>query len=183
MQRRSPAQESWEFPSDDAAFFDRYGSMIFAYVLKHVRSREDAEDLTLEVFTAALEKKTLARLRPEEQLAWLKRVAHNKLIDAYRKAQHRQSVDIDIFTDVLYGSDEPEQVILQREVDHQLHQHIQQLSAFQQQLLYLRYAHNLSTAEIGVLLNKSEEAVRQQLSRTRKALRASYLKQEQKGGY
>ena len=56
MQRRPPAQESWEFPTDDAAFFDRYGPVIFAYILKHVRSREDAEDLTLEVFTAALEK-------------------------------------------------------------------------------------------------------------------------------
>jgi len=57
MQRRPPAQESWESPTDDAAFFDRYGPVIFAYILKHVRSREDAEDLTLEVFTAALEKR------------------------------------------------------------------------------------------------------------------------------
>jgi len=86
MQRRPPAQESWEFPTDDAAFFDRYGPVIFAYILKHVRSREDAEDLTLEVFTAALEKKRVSQLRPDEQLAWLKRVTHNKLIDAYRKA-------------------------------------------------------------------------------------------------
>jgi hypothetical protein len=62
IQRRPPAQESWEFPTDDAAFFDRYGPVIFAYILKHVRSREDAEDLTLEVFSAALEKKTLSQL-------------------------------------------------------------------------------------------------------------------------
>jgi hypothetical protein len=46
-----------EFPSDDAALFDRSGPVLFAYILKHVRSREDAEDLTLEVFTAALEKR------------------------------------------------------------------------------------------------------------------------------
>lgn len=183
MQRRPPAQESWEFPADDATLFDRYGPVIFAYILKHVRSREDAEDLTLEVFTAALEKKTLSQLRPEEQLAWLKRVTHNKLIDAYRKAQHRRNVNIDIFAEVLYDNDEPEQVVLQREVDRQLHQHIQQLPAFQQQLLYLRYAHNLSAAEIGVVLNKREDTIRQQLSRTRKLLRASYLRQEQKGGY
>jgi RNA polymerase sigma-70 factor, ECF subfamily len=183
MQRRSPPQESWEFPADDAAFFDRYGPVIFAYILKHVRSHEDAEDLTLEVFTAALEKKTLSQLRPEEQLAWLKRVTHNKLIDAYRKAQHRSSVNIDLFAEMLYDNDGPEQVVLQREVDRELHQHIQQLPAFQQQLLYLRYAHNLSAAEIGALLNKSEDTIRQQLSRARKLLRASYLGQEQKGGY
>ena len=57
MQQHSPAQGDQELPSDDAVLFDRYGSVIFASILKHVRSREDAEDLTLEVFTAALEKK------------------------------------------------------------------------------------------------------------------------------
>src|SRR5579883_1067147 len=181
MQRYPPAQERWENSTNDTTLFDRYGQVIFAYILKHVRSREDAEDLTLEVFTAALENKKLNQLRPEEQLAWLKRVTHNKLVDTYRKARHRQNVDIDIFAEILYDEVEPEQLVLRQEVDRQLHQHIQQLSPFQQQLLYLRYAHNLSTAEIGVLLNKSAETIRQQLSRTRKILRANYLKQEQKG--
>ena len=50
----------------------------------------------------------LSQLRPEEQLAWLKRVTHNKLIDAYRKAQHRRNVNIDIFAEVLYDNDEKE---------------------------------------------------------------------------
>jgi RNA polymerase sigma factor (sigma-70 family) len=183
MQRCPLLQGSWEFSTDDAAFFDWYGPVIFAYILKHVRSREDAEDLTLDVFTAAWEKGSLSQFRPEEQLAWLKRVTHHKLIDAYRKAQHRSSVNIDFFAEVLSDNDEPEQIVVQREVDHQLHQHIQRLPAFQQQLLYLRYAHNLSAAEIGVLLNKREGTIRQHLSRTRKRLRASYLRQEQKGGY
>lgn len=183
MQRRSFPQENQEFPSDDAALFDRYGSIIFAYILKHVRSREDAEDLTLEVFAAALEKKNLMQLFPEEQIAWLKKVTHNKLIDTYRRAQHRRHVDIDIFAEVLYDNDEPEQIALEREAASQLHQHIQQLSAFQQQLLYLRYAHNLSTIEIGAMLNKSASAIRQQLSRVRTLLRASYLRNGQKGGY
>ncbi len=180
MLRRS-MQESQEQPPDDASLFDRYGSIIFAYVLKHVHSREDAEDLTVEVFTAALENKTLQRLPSEAQLAWLKKVTHNKLIDIYRKTQHRQHANIDLFAEMLYDNDEPEQVVLRREVDHQLHQHIQQLSPLQQQLLYLRYSHNLSAAEIGVLLNKKEDAIRQQLSRTRTLLRASYQSQQQKG--
>jgi DNA-directed RNA polymerase specialized sigma24 family protein len=71
--------------------------------------------------------------------------------------------------------------MLRREVDQQLHRHIQQLSPFQQQLLYLRYSHNLTAAEIGVLLDKKEDAIRQQLSRTRTLLRASYQRQQLKG--
>lgn len=183
MQRRALAQGNQDIPHDDAALFDRYGSLIFAYILKHVNSREDAEDLTLEVFTAALERQVVSQLRPEEQLAWLKRVTHNKLIDTYRKAQHRQHVALDLFADLLPDAEEPEQIVLQREVDEQLHQHIQQLPHFQQQLLYLRYAHNLSAAEIGVLLNKNEATIRQQISRTRKLLRASYRRQQERGGY
>src|SRR5215469_17680713 len=105
MQRRSCEQENQGFPSDDAALFDRYGPVIFAYILKHVRSREDAEDLTVEVFTAALEKKALSQLCPEEQLAWLKKVTHNKLIDAYRKVQHRKDVNIDVLAETLYDGD------------------------------------------------------------------------------
>lgn len=182
MQRRSPARAKQDDPFDDAALFDRYGPLIFAYILKHVNSREDAEDLALEVFTAALESPVVSQLRPEEQLAWLKRVTHNKLIDSYRKAQHRQHAPLDLFAELLPDDEEPEQIVLQREIDEQLRWHIRQLPAFQQQIIYLRYAHNLSAAEIGVLLNKSEAAIRQQLARARKFLRTSYLRQEQRGG-
>ncbi|GCE26429.1 hypothetical protein KDA_19130 [Dictyobacter alpinus] len=183
MQQSSPQQESQEYPSDDAALFDRYGPIIFASILKHLHSREDAEDLTVEVFAAALEQKALSQLPPEKQLAWLKKVTHNKLIDTYRKMRYRRSVNIDIFAETLYDHEEPEKIVLQRESDQQLHQLIQQLPPLQQQLLYLRYSHNLSAAEIGALLNKSEVMVRQQLFRIRKLLRDNYFRQEQKGGY
>jgi RNA polymerase sigma-70 factor (ECF subfamily) len=163
---------------DDAALFNRYGSLIFAYVLKHTKTREDAEDLTLEIFTAALEKNNLAHIKPEEQLAWLKRVAHNKLIDVYRKAERNHNVNIDSFAETLFSTEDPEQIVLLRESHHQLHEQIQQLTPLQQQILYLRYAHNMRYAEIGNLLNKSEAAIRQLLTRTRILLRTNYRNRE-----
>jgi RNA polymerase sigma-70 factor (ECF subfamily) len=181
MQQRSSVQAGQEPPSDDAALFDRYGSIIFAYTLRHTDSREDAEDLTLEVFTAAMEHNDISQLQPTEQLAWLKRVTHNKLIDSYRRAQRRVNVNIDFFAETLYGEEEPEHIAIQNETHQQLHQYIRQLSPIHQQLLYLRYAHNLRAAEIGTILNKSAESIRQQLTRARMLLRASYLKQEQEG--
>jgi hypothetical protein len=42
---------------DQTALFDRYGEIIFAFIRVHISSREDAEDLTLEVFTAAVERR------------------------------------------------------------------------------------------------------------------------------
>jgi len=52
-----------------------------------------------------------------------------------------------------------------------LHQAIQTLPLVQQQLLRLRYGDGLPFAEIAILLNKREEALRKLLSRTLATLR------------
>jgi DNA-directed RNA polymerase specialized sigma24 family protein len=45
-----------------ATLFDRYASSIFAYARLYAPSWEDAEDVTLEVFMAALEQVNLSSL-------------------------------------------------------------------------------------------------------------------------
>jgi sigma-70-like protein len=62
----------------------RYASTIFTYLSQQVANLQDAEDLLLEVFIAAFKYKMLADLPAESQLAWLRRVARNKVIDRYR---------------------------------------------------------------------------------------------------
>ncbi len=165
----------------DFALFERYGSIIFLYVRKHARTREDAEDITSEVFIAAILQDNLQSMPADEQIAWLKRVTRNKIIDHYRKIKQHITVDIDLFVEILCDSEEPEQVLVRNETHQQLRSYIQQLPALQQQLLYLRYAHNLPYAEIAILLNKSETAIYQILTRTRTALRKAYQQQEQRG--
>ena len=59
---------------------------IFGYARFPAPSWEDAGDVTLEVFTAALEQGNLSRLGDQQQFAWLRRVAHNKLVDRYRRS-------------------------------------------------------------------------------------------------
>ncbi len=81
--------------SSDTALYDHYASVIFAYLRLHTSSREEAEDLTLEVFTVALEHNNLARLADTEKLAWLRRVARNKLVDHYRHSTRHPSVILD----------------------------------------------------------------------------------------
>ncbi len=163
---------------DEVVLFDRYGHLIFSYIRKYTQNVEDAEDLTLEVFTAALEKNDLSHIPAEEQLAWLKRVTHNKLIDTYRKASRSTNIALDIFIDTLHSNEDPEQIALRNESYSQLHQHIQKLPPLKQKILYLRYVHGLSCAEIGVLLNKTDLSIRQLLTRTRALLRGNYRAQE-----
>ncbi len=170
-------------PSDDATLFDRYGQIIFAYVRLHIASREDAEDVTLEVFTSALENDNLAAIAESEQLAWLRRVAHNKLVDSYRRVMRHPVAPLEPFTEILINDEQetPEALLLRREAYEQLHQHVNQLSPIQQQILRLRYGEGLRFAEIAVLVNKREEAVRKLLSRTLTTLRAIYRSQATKG--
>lgn len=162
--------------SSDASLYDRYAHAIFAYMRLHAASREDAEDLTLEVFMAAMEHDNLSGLPEAEQLAWLRRVAHNKLVDSYRRASRHPIVALE-YVDETVPNDEtqaPEQVALRREAYERLYRTIRSLSAIQQQVLRLRYGDGLRFAEIAVLLNKREEAVRKLLSRTLSALRTIY---------
>lgn len=171
-----PQEETLYEAADDASLYDHFGRAIFAYIRLSVSSREDAEDLTLEVFTTALEQNNLAHLSANEQLAWLRRVAHNRCIDRYRRAARRPVVELDTVMERLVTDEtaNPEEIILQQERYAQLHQAVHTLSQLQQQLLRMRYGDGLRFAEIAVLLGKREEALRKLLSRTLATLRTLY---------
>jgi RNA polymerase sigma-70 factor, ECF subfamily len=154
--------------------YERYGQAIFGYLRLHVHSPEDAEDLLLEVFLAALEHDNLFVLSPGEQLAWLKRVAHNKLLNVYRQASRHPRVALDSLGDAMLEEDGPEQQALQQEEHGQLRVALQKLPALQQHILQLRYGDGLRCAEIARLVDKREEAVRKLLSRSILALRQVY---------
>jgi RNA polymerase sigma-70 factor (ECF subfamily) len=168
----------------DGTLFDRYGAGLFAYIRAHTDTREDAEDLTVEVFIAALEHDDLSRLHESTaQLAWLKKVAHNKLIDYYRWKQRHPAVDLDQLTGTLLDEDTlPEDAAMRSETHRELRIHINKLSAFQQLLLQLRYGNNMRCPEIAQLVGKSSGSVRQTLTRTIKELRKHYHIQHQGPG-
>src|SRR5712671_1872271 len=52
--------------------YQRYAPAILTYIRRHISSPEDAEDLLVEVFLAALERNNLLCLNEGEQLAWLR---------------------------------------------------------------------------------------------------------------
>jgi RNA polymerase sigma factor (sigma-70 family) len=160
------------------ALYQRYASGIFAYFYKQTASRDDAEDLLLEVFLAAMERNNLAGMKEEECKAWLWRVARNKGADYYRRMVRHPGVKWAQLEGTLYVDEaqEPEQVTLRHEEHAHLRATIAQLPELQQDVLQLRFAHDLSCAEIAIVLEKKEGAVRMLLSRTLRFLRAVYDK-------
>ena len=100
--------------SADAALYDRFATSIFGYAKLFATSWEDAEDVTLEVFTAALEQGNLSSLNEQQQLAWLRGVAHNKLVDRYRRSLRLPVVPLEqvVETARIEEGLTPEQVVL-----------------------------------------------------------------------
>jgi hypothetical protein len=84
------------------ALYQRHAQAVFLYLRRHLLSREDAEDLLLEVFLSAVEKQTQLEFSEQRQRAWLLRVARYKLIDYHRQNTRRPRVSLDEqFTDTL----------------------------------------------------------------------------------
>src|SRR5258708_23402154 len=66
--------------------YQQHAPAIYAYVRLRVSSQEDAEDILLDIFAAALENPTFTLWPEGEQLAWLRTVTRNKIVDWYRRA-------------------------------------------------------------------------------------------------
>ena len=60
-----------------ADLYEKYWLTLLVYVRQIVPLLEDAEDVLVEVFLAALESDILVSLEERQQLSWLRRVAYN----------------------------------------------------------------------------------------------------------
>jgi RNA polymerase sigma-70 factor (ECF subfamily) len=153
--------------------FEQHAEKLFAYLRLHTPSREDAEDILVETFLAALTETKFIHLSAMAQVAWLWRVARNKASDAFRKAAFRRNVSLEQVDQTMYEDEthDPEQMALSQDEAHELHKLVHALPQAQQEMLQLRFAYDLHCREIAAILGKREDAVRMMLSRTMNALR------------
>ena len=155
---------------------------ILSFVRRQVGSLEEAEDIVLEVFTAALESKTLIELKEQEQQAWLHRVAYNKCIDYHRRTTRKPTVPLDLLIENIYDEDErsPDKLAVRQEEYLLLRKNLTLLTEQQREVLRLKFGDDLHSPEIARRLNKSESAVRMMLARTLNFLRDIYHKNEER---
>jgi RNA polymerase sigma factor (sigma-70 family) len=160
--------------------YQRHWLGLYSAIRQHVSSSEDAEDILLDVFLAALESSTLLSMSEQYQEAWLRRVAYNKCMDHHRRASRHPAFPLEAQVETL-SADEglaPDQAARRQEEVEQLQQHLAALSTEQQELLRLRFAEGLPWAQIAERLRKSEGAIRTMCSRTLQLLRSTYRERE-----
>lgn len=154
---------------DNAALADLYqqhAPALLMHLQINMGSIEDAEDLLLYVFVAALEWESLPMLSRDEQRAWLWRVARNKLVDYYRKHARRQHLPLENVSETIYEDEElaPEWAVLRNEEHRDLRTAIEHLPPQYREVLLLRFVNGLRSPEIARLLGKQDAAVRMLLS-------------------
>ena len=177
-------QQSKPVFGQSTALYENHAAAVLNYLLGKLGSREDAEDILLEVFTVVLEKESTL-LQDERALrAWILMIARNKVVDYYRRAGRLSRVPLADIEERVYASEErePEQVFLRQETYTQLQKHLRKLSRSQQEVLQLRFGEGLRCAEIAQVLGKSEKAARALLFRTLQKLRGIYANERAERG-
>src|SRR5438309_947010 len=97
-----------------AGLYRRYASVLFAYAYQHLASREDAEDIVLNVFLSVLQNEQFPTFDEKKQEAWLWAITRNKTMDHLRRVSRRPQVSLEWLSEPLYADDRgsPEQISL-----------------------------------------------------------------------
>lgn len=142
-----------------ASWRRHYGS-VYRFVRRRSPSREDAEDVTQEVFEAAATALAKARLDAEPPLAWLYAVARRRLVDRLRiPAAQQTPLNEGAFVDDR-GERAYAPAIVQALVEG-----LRSLDEGQRRVVVSKLFEGRSFAEIAAELEVSEEACRMRFSR------------------
>jgi len=157
-----------------SAFETLYGELydvVADYLEPRAPTPQDAEDLIATVFHRFLQ--NLARFDPARGCvtAWLVTMARHALIDHLRR--RRPQTDIAPLADILAGpSPDPLRGLIRTEEADRVRSLVARQPAPIRELFALHYGQGLRVREIALLLDLSESAVKQRLSRARQTIRA-----------
>ena len=153
------------------ALYGRYVERIYNYVYYRTGNLHEAEDLTARVFQRAMNHIHNYTDRGVPFSAWLYRIAHNLVANWHRDRSRRQEIPLSEVPVVPSKEERPESKLVRSQDQDSLMRHIRQLPPERQTLLILKFVEDLSNAEIGQVMGRSEGAVKSLYHRTLLALR------------
>ena len=161
----------------------RHKDRIYTFIISKVRNQALAEDILQDAFFKVIKSLQKGKYNEEGKfLPWVMRIAHNLVIDHFRKAKRMPIVgkpkldddDFDIFDIISNGEQTSEYVIMEGEQHEQLGKMVQELPEEQRQVLVMRHYEELSFKEIaektGVSINTALGRMRYALINLRKIM-------------
>jgi RNA polymerase sigma-70 factor, ECF subfamily len=150
-------------PSRFAELYENNFARVYAFVARRVENREEAEDVTSEVFHQALSKLGRFEWRGVPFVAWLLRIAANALADRWQRESRNREVPADRLEEA--GTDQAV------ERSAMLFQLVERLPADQRLVVLRRFVDQKSLREIAQELGRTEGAVKQLQFRALQTLR------------
>lgn len=138
---------------------ERYSDKIFSYFIKFLGNRDEALNLTNEVFFKAF--KGIKNFNEEREFfPWLIKIARNEGIKFMRKNKPYEQLEVDDFTEENYF-----------ERDLILEEALGKLDKNDREIILLFYQQDLSYEEISKILNISIDNVKVKIFRAKEKLR------------
>lgn len=163
MRDISDEQLMQQYAKGDAKAFDqlyaRHRAPLYRYFVRQIKNPATANDL----YQGAWEKIIKARdkYRPTSPFtAWMYRIAHNHLVDHYRRSQDTEPVETEVLAD---DRPDPAQGLIDGEQNEQLRAGIIALPEEQRSTLLLKLETGLKMEEIAEVTGVSRETVKSRL--------------------
>src|SRR5215813_1823760 len=142
-------------PARFGALYEIHFERIYAFIIRRVRDRESAEDLTSEVFHKALSSLPKYEFRGAPFASWLYRIAANAIVD-YAKTAGREICGLEQDCE---GDPPPDLEAIEQRA--QLFRLVDDLPGEQRRVVFARFVDHKSIREVAQDLGKTEGAVKQ----------------------
>jgi RNA polymerase sigma-70 factor, ECF subfamily len=139
---------------------------VYAYVVRRVRDRDEAQDITSDVFHLALKSLPRFEWRGVPFAAWLFRIAYNEIADRSKSIAKRRA----FFQESDAHVEDPASVD-DAERRGRLFKLVERLPRDQSRVIVMRFTEDKSIREIAIALGRSEGSVKQLQFRAMQNLR------------
>ncbi len=144
-----------------SALYEHYYDSIYRYVSFRTGNTVDAEDITAEVFVRMIESIHRFKWKGHPFSSWLFRIAHNLVVDFYRKNGKRQTVSLESAPPLLQATMLDTDARLDIELTMgEVSRAMESLTDLQREAITLRFAAGLSIAETAKAMGKKDNAVK-----------------------
>jgi RNA polymerase sigma-70 factor (ECF subfamily) len=140
----------------------RHQNRIFAYILMIVKDKDLADDLFQDTFIKVINTLRSGSYNEEGKfLQWVMRIAHNLIIDHFRKSNripvvsNSKNEDFNIFDTIEITDKSIEEQIITTQIHKDLRKLIELLPPEQKEVLYMRHYAEMSFKDIAEVTNVS----------------------------
>lgn len=148
--------------------YDRFSGKIYSYIYHRTGDAAASEDLTGEVFVRMLEAIQQDRTWTATLQGWLYRIAHNLVVDHFRRQSKRDGPELD---ERWMAPVNPTQTFEGMFYTGQLRAAMRELTEEQQQVIVLKFVEDLTNVQVAEILGKTEGAIKALQHRGLAALR------------